>query len=499
MSLIQYLPKTIPNPMQNFRRMATNASLTKTQEHDEESSLALDFTKQNNLKKEIQHLINDMDKEIECLLYPTSTSQTKNNLISHFSTQSSQLLENLNNTTNPLFTTEFKDKIEKWIEYGNTITNTPSYSQTNKTLENTKDFLLQGKYISEIIHSQIPQLNSASTEYSLQSPSDSWQTHSLYQSDDTTNYLQTSSTPYVISGSDLNMFTILINVLTCMNQISINTVEVQMGVNTNYSNFLGNMQDLQSILTQISSAFKSAAANAALINPSNSNMNIGFDGSATVASNTSSAKYDGITESMEGKNPAVNGQNQTWNIAQLLTMYSIQGDTGTPINYSSKLGVFQNAAWSKQIFTTNYGNDPLKDIYIGVGSASVSPFIKQYCHKVSSISSINYVKDASGQAIIPDSDSYFVNQDDVNNMIKALGAQAKAFLGSDFSDANQKWASGATQCDGLLNSLSSVTSSVQSQSNGVVQQIGLVNQNSTTMNNNILSSFQSLTNALIKI
>ena len=84
-------------------------------------------------------------------------------------------------------------------------------------------------------------------------------------------------------------------------------------------------------------------------------------------------------------------------------------------------------------------------------------------------------------------------------MIKALGAQAKAFLGSDFSDANQKWASGATQCDGLLNSLSSVTSSVQSQSNGVVQQIGLVNQNSTTMNNNILSSFQSLTNALIKI
>ena len=84
-------------------------------------------------------------------------------------------------------------------------------------------------------------------------------------------------------------------------------------------------------------------------------------------------------------------------------------------------------------------------------------------------------------------------------MLTALGKQAKAITGTDFTTSNPNWYNSGTQADGLLSSLNTVLSTAQSKASAVVQQIGLINQNNNTLTNNILSSFQTLTNALLKI
>ena len=298
--------------------------------------------------------------------------------------------------------------------------------------------------------------------------------------------------------------------------MNINAVVVQVGLNTNYSAFIGALQDLQSVITQVSAAFKTAAANAQLINPSNASMNIGFDGTATVGSNTatdtaSGNNYDGVDDPMHLLS---HGQNITLDLASLLTLETLTTTTTTSnsvtkTSYSST-DIKQSPAWNKLVIkkfalNSSLTANPLTDIYIGLGSTEVSEFIKKNSISYSNASSngfgpyvTNPITLAYGRAV-PDSGSYFVNQDNIQKMINTLGAQAKAITGTDFSKANSSWYKGGTQCDGLSSALNTVLSTVQAQGSSVISQIGLVNQNNSTLTNSILSAFQSIANALMKI
>ena len=554
---------------------SANAKLNLTETNVAENAvkeiIEQEATQGNNLKDLIQDLIKNIDNEINVLTNSTASSASRDEMVEIFSHQSSQLLQNLQDIDNSSLSSHFKQGLENWLQSGNTLINASLEAQmSGNFIPQINTFISQGMKFSEKINSKIYDKNNSSedsedttitgiqstgaaNQFNLTTTSSTqtertshnFSIHSRSSSSENAaiemNYLGTNTTSdsstYTPTGADINMFRILLSVLVCTNQMNLNAVKVQSGINGNYSSYLSNLNDLQTVVTQMSSAFKTTATNGTLINNANSNLNMGFDGSATTASNTDSAIYDGITQSMPGQNTSATGPNQTWNMAQLLTMYKITiGTSNSKATFTSNTTTgFTNSEWENNVICTNNGANTANDIYIGISTTSPSAFLKRFAKtstELNLIQAITMATNADGSRVAaryavtktPPSDAaanrifnstytttttngvttytpsvYFINQTKLQEMITTLGAQGKAISGNDFSKSNSSWYQGATQVDGFLSLVTTATSTAQGLSNSVVQQIGLLNQDNTTLTNSILSAFQSISNTLIKI
>ena len=542
----------------------------------------------NHLKDLIQGLMNHIDNEINSLTSGTGSKASREEMIEIFSNHSSQLLQNMDNSS---LSSNFKQGLESWLQAGNTLMNASLEAQmSGDFIPQISTFISQGMKFSEKINSKIfdknnssddsedttingiqstgattsqfnltatppPQNEGGSHNFSIHSRSES-QEHVASQMNYSGTNSSSDSSDYTPTGADINMFSILLSVLVCTNQMNLNAVQVQSSINSNYSSFLSNMNDLQTVVTQMSAAFKTAATNGTLINTENTSLNLGFDGTATTASDTDSAKYTGIAQPMGGKDALASGPDKTWNLAQLLTMYKITFDVNdSPIVFTANAANgFTNAEWADNVITTNTGTNfkPEKDIYIGIPTTSPSAFLKRFAKTSTELNNSGPITMATNnlgarvasQGLVKTTDNgvktpplsttdagrifqstystkkdnngvfqsyntdekgnyipsvYFINQTKMQEMIDTLGAQGKAMSGNDFAKSSSTWHQGATQVDGFQSLVNTASSTAQALSNSVVQQIGLLNQDNTTLTNSILGAFQSISNALIKL
>ena len=376
-------------------------------ENDAKNAQAHDITREIAFKEQIKeqatHLVNVLETEVAKMAQQNETSSTQTEIIQNFSNYSSELLQNLNEATNPILTPDLKQDLEQWVQTGNTLVNIPIENQFDTTnLEQMNHYIKQGlnfasKIGTEILgtHSSVAeesllnglQLENEDTSHSHKNSNNNSNYSASYAADTSSETMSTGNMSYTSTGADINMFSILANVLASMSQMSLNSVVTQVGLNTNYSKFTADIQDLLSIMTQISAAFKTAAANAALINSATNSLNIGFNGKASVGTNTQDASnYDGIKASMDGQNTSLNGPSQSWNIAQLLTSYQVSSTiSGSTTNYKSNEGNYQSPSWTTQVFTVAQGANPSTDIFFEVGTEDSSAFIQKYAKTMNSI------------------------------------------------------------------------------------------------------------------
>ena len=104
-----------------------------------------DISQSNDIKEQVKSLIISIDNQIETLTNSTTIPENNIELAQSFGTHSSQLLENLNNSTDPNITPQLKEDLEAWLQTGNTVLNTPIESQlSGSKLALISGFIAQG-------------------------------------------------------------------------------------------------------------------------------------------------------------------------------------------------------------------------------------------------------------------------------------------------------------------------------------------------------------------
>jgi hypothetical protein len=375
----------------------------------------------------------------------------------------------------------------------------------------------------------------------------------------------------IVAGADINIFQLLSSVLILLTQMNMNSVQLQKTLNVSLKATMDSIQDAMNVFTQISVAFKQAAANASLLGSQESDLNFGFAGAPNVPSNTpNKTNYNYLISSLTGQSGSANA---TWNLADYLTMYGVdpiqQSNTNEkstfyvstnkqPFNLgkdssNTNLGTpstpfsYQTPNWvNKVVRVVGYTapsnsslssvTDVSKDIFLALNSSNLSSFVKQYCYqwgnaafqKITPPSGVTYYYNyvhapaATGTTgtleqkytnfVATGSDtktnylqanssnqSYFINADSLQTMLESVNKLVKPYTKVNLAESNASWYQNSTQCDQLISSMRSVLTSLQQQDNATVQQLGQFAQNDSTASNTILSLFQAITNALLKL
>ncbi len=464
-------------------------------------------------------------------------NHNKANLLQHYTQEASQLQSQLQEFSDSELSAAVKTQIQDWLQEADVFLHAEASNIPDDIPQKVNSLVIQGQQFSFQLSAQV--LEEPLMEFEPSAPERN------QSNKNNTNYSDmviNKGNPVINSNLEIadgslkgnfNLFSVLISVATITTQMSIHGVSLQNMQNTIYSQLINDLQDAQNLFTQVSAAFKQAAANANLFGGGGGqSTNFGFTGvpsvpfnstkiSSSVATERAGSNFNDIISSMSG---GLNGSGASWTLADYLAMYKVSTFreidssgkvTGNVSFYYSNDSVTRyGQPTSKDYQTKDWASRVLKDtnqkVYLGIGSDSPSSYLQKYSYQYDgnatltstgqtppTVSSMNAVNDSTLKSTA--NGFYFISQDGLSNLIADLGKRCKSVGGTDFAELNSDWFAGSSQCDGLLNTISGSISNFQSKANGNIQQISLLSQNSTTQTNSILSAFQALTNALMKL